>query len=360
MIILQGNKYSVHWFKKLGKEVQFNYLRSDELWGIAMRVLPLVTPPITTYPSIANILSLMWSKKNQILPWFSDHFIQIMVRLDHEHTFGDFYDHADIDNYYRIIYGLPGLGWMRTTREASHFSAFSEYIEKVISNGYGIEACIDRFYLKCTKNFQTKHFIHSTFIYGFDEIKREVYLADFWEDGKYGQRIASYEEIDASMNNDYLINLFKAYDDEYEFDFLLMKRYVEDYIQARDSFDKFAFSNRDYNHEVLFGIDYYKFMIHSCTHYKEVDSRLFHLLFDHKTLMQYRIKYLISLNRFDNNLLTELLSDNADQIKKTLVLRNSVLKYNVLGRDDIRDSICNHINELKVLDYNVMERLLNI
>ena len=59
--------------------------------------LTMTDPPITTYPSIANILSLLWDRKDNIMPWFVDHFIQLVVRPNHEDTFGDFYDHADLD-----------------------------------------------------------------------------------------------------------------------------------------------------------------------------------------------------------------------------------------------------------------------
>lgn len=54
------------------------------------------------------------------MPWLSDHFIQLIVRLSHEHTNGDFYDHADIDNFYRILYGAPGLGWMRAKQRTNN------------------------------------------------------------------------------------------------------------------------------------------------------------------------------------------------------------------------------------------------
>lgn len=68
----------------------------------------LADPPITTYPSIANVLSLLWREPDAIMPWLSGHFIQLIVRSSHEHIYGDFYDHADIDNFYRILYGAPG------------------------------------------------------------------------------------------------------------------------------------------------------------------------------------------------------------------------------------------------------------
>ena len=85
------------------------------------KIIDLSTPPITTYPSIAYILALKWKDKETIMPWLSDHFIQIVVRPEHAFTWGDFYDHADLDNFFSKIFGLPGLGWMRANKTVAHF-----------------------------------------------------------------------------------------------------------------------------------------------------------------------------------------------------------------------------------------------
>ncbi len=38
-------------------------------------VIKMSDSPITSYPSIANILSMKWHQKGEIIPWLSDHFI---------------------------------------------------------------------------------------------------------------------------------------------------------------------------------------------------------------------------------------------------------------------------------------------
>ena len=156
-------------------------------------VLVMNEPPITTYPSIANILSLLWDRKDNIIPWFADHFIQLMVRPNHDDTFGDFYDHADMDTYYRTIYGLPGIGWMRVNSETVHYNVFSEYVQKQIDNGYALEACLDRYYFSFAEEYQKYHHKHSSLIYGYDSDKNEIYVAE--EEYIRGEVIEDSDEI---------------------------------------------------------------------------------------------------------------------------------------------------------------------
>ena len=53
--------------------------------------------------------------------------------------------------------------------------------------------------------------IFSSFIYGYDNERKVVYVADLWTGwGKYVKQEIGYDEVNASMNNDYIINLFKS------------------------------------------------------------------------------------------------------------------------------------------------------
>ena len=61
--------------------------------------LPVEQPPITSFPTIANTLSILWGHKEKVLPWLSDRLIQLVVRPNYDLVNTDFYDHADIDNY---------------------------------------------------------------------------------------------------------------------------------------------------------------------------------------------------------------------------------------------------------------------
>ena len=323
-------------------------------------VIELAEPPVTTYPSVANILSLLWDRSEGVLPWLCDHFIQIIVRPNHMNTYGDFYDHADLDNYFRIIYGIPGLGWMRANSECARFDVFTDYIEHEIDNGYCLEACLDRYYLSFTKNYEKEHFIHSTFIYGYDKGRKEVYIADFWSMGKYEKKVVRYDEINLSMNNDYLINLFKRHESKYELNKELMKKSFMDYYCSQDSFCKYEFSNQPYNKGVIFGLEYYDYMNNNLKRNEYPDIRLYHLIYDHKILMRNRLDYLKKLNEYDYDVLQDLSERNEQMITEALELRNCSIRYCFDYSERIYEKILEKTCKLKEMDKSFVKDILEI
>lgn len=324
------------------------------------KIIPLTTPPITSYPAIANILSMMWSRKDMIMPWLCDHFIQLVVRPNHKYTFGDFYDHADIDNYICTIFTLPGLDWMRTNSETANFNIFTEYIEYQINNNYCLEPCLDRFYFKFSEEYNRNHYIHSTFIYGYDSDLQEIYIADFFSNGRYEHKIVSYNEINRSMNNAAIINLYKAYDDKYNFNEQLMRKFFEDYLCSKDSFSRFESSSKEYNQGVLFGLKYYDYLLEKYNKNDLYDTRLFHVLLDHKTLMKYRLEYLLSLDKFDFKEVNALIDKNNKLIKDSMILRNCVLKYHLKPSVHAYERLETRINDLKKNDHDFVIDILSM
>ncbi len=324
------------------------------------KIIPMVDPPITTYPAIANILSLKWGKDKNAEAWVMDHFIQLIARPNHEHTYGDFYDHADIDNFFRIIFGLPGLGWMRVNKDVIQYNEFTDYIEREIDNDYCIEACLDRYYFEFSEVYKTKHHIHSSLIYGYDSTKKEVYIADFFKAGKYERKIVGYDDMNSSMNNDWLINLYKDESLEYEFNETLARRYFDDYLNARDSFDKFTFSNKGYNQDVVFGLGYYDYLITCLEEGHPNDFRMYHILCDHKKLMKYRLEYMLKLNRYDSDKLKALQENNDRLITESKILTAYYLKYLYKESDQKKAQLKDRIRSVKEEDENFVKEILMI
>lgn len=322
--------------------------------------LPIEEPPITSFPVIANILSILWGSKEKVIPWLSDRFIQLVIRPNFDPTIADFYDHADLDNFISLIYGCPFLGWMRNNRITANFTKFTDYIIYQINQGYYLEPCLDNYYFKFTNHYQKKHHIHPTLIYGYDNDNEQVYIADFFDGKRYTREVVSYEEINKSIENvDYFINLYKLQDAQYKFNPELMNTYLYDYMNSKDSLHKFGFSCPEYNKNVLFGLDYYDFVISNiCNIYKSIDIRPFHILFDHKRLMKIRLEFLYSQKIYDNYKIKDLILKNDELIYKSNILRNLAIKYNIRNDIETMQIIKDKCNKLKSLDYALVSDIL--
>lgn len=327
---------------------------------VSKKVIELAAPPITSYPAVAYILSLKWKEKEAVIPWLSDHFIQLIVRPGHPHTYGDYYDHADLDNYFGKIYGMPGLGWMRLNKSVANFSIFTDYVEYLIDNDYCIEACLDRFYFSFSESFQAEHFIHSTLIYGYDREERKIYLMDFFDNGKFVSKKASYDEVNFSMNNDWIINLYKSEEADYQFNKELMRRYFDDYLNSRDSFSKYEFSNKEYNRGVLFGLAYYDYLIGRLMMEDDIDLRMIHILCDHKTLMRYRLEYLNECALFDQEHLTRLLVKNKKIFCDTNSMRTMAIMYLMQRTENVKKKIIDRIQRIKEEDAEFVRDVLTL
>ncbi|MDE5589034.1 MAG: hypothetical protein K2J60_07805, partial [Acetatifactor sp.] len=111
------------------------------------------------------------------------------------------------------------------------------------------------------------------------------------------------------MNNDYIINLFKSQESDYKFDKSLMRKYLLDYYYSRDSFCKYEYSYQSYNRDAIFGLKYYDYLLYDLKESERPDIRLYHILFDQKTLMDYRFKYLATLKeQFDPDKMQKLIT----------------------------------------------------
>lgn len=321
--------------------------------------LPVVYPPITSYPYIANSLSILWVKKEKVLPWICDHYIQLVIRPKHSRTRSDFYENADMGSY--IIPGnfCPFLSWLRNNQTTANFYKFTDYIEYQISHGYYLEACLDVFYLSCSKKFKNKHFIHQTFIYGFDSENKYVFISDFYDHGKYSRKVVSYDEINKSIEGiDFLINLYKFEDFDYKININLLKATADDYINGRDSMNKFQYSYQSFNQDIIYGINYYNYLLDVFIKEEPIDVRPFHVLYDHKILMKIRLEYLKKIEKFDDSDIDNIIKLNNWLIEMSFILRSLVIKYNITHNYDIKKRISEKCSSIKESDCQLFIKLL--
>lgn len=319
----------------------------------------IVTPPlITSYPAIANVFSILGEHRDKVLPWISNYFIQLIVRPNYSFTQVDFYDHADLNNHYCILWGCPYLNWMRNNIYTANFDKFTDYIEYQINQGFYLEANLDNYYFRISEFYNKNHFIHPTFIYGYNNETKEVNISDFYNGKGYSRQIEDYDSINNSMANDYIINLYKYQDAEYTFNHELMNTYFEDYLYSRDSMKKYSFSYQKYNHDVIYGLECYDYIISNLSENEVWDIRPFHVLYDHKKLMCIRLEYLKNCNEYDYNKINESILISNKIFKKTEILRNMVVKYNLNKDIHLFDRIKEMCEKVKELDRKLFESVL--
>jgi hypothetical protein len=314
-------------------------------------------------------MSLLWVHKDDVLPWFCDHYIQLVVKSkDYASDWANFYDGIFIANI-EPIHSCSFCMYQRvdkTVRNKS-FTEFTEFIETQINHGYYIETWLDQYFISCSNCYNKSHFMHSNFIYGYDNDKKVVYVSDFFKHGMYKSEVVSYEEINQSYTLEYQIGnipswflwirLYKYVGYQYKLNKDLLLLGLNNYINCKDSFNRFDNASVTYD-PVYFGLDYYNLLIEHCYSVKyNLDIRAFHVLYDHKIAMLIRLEYL-NEERLINNY-HKLKQKCENLLNETLKMQNMALKYKVNKNDTILIKIISTCRSLYNMDYDITNELIS-
>lgn len=217
--------------------------------NIKSKILPSVAPPITSYPLIANMMSILWLDEDKTLPWICDRFIQLVGRTEAHFNFplgGNFYEY-EVCSDLPIFIVCPFLKQSRFERMIiDEFSPrLTDFIKFFIDNGYYLHLCLDPYYISSSQNYNKRHFNHPTFIYGYSDEEDKIYIKDFYSSG-YKEYSAGYDEINTAyasvLNNEFdtrkyygMVSLFKYIPVDYRFN---LNKVVEDYTDYLNCADR--------------------------------------------------------------------------------------------------------------------------
>lgn len=302
------------------------------------KILNIPQPPVTSYPAIANTMSILWTNKMVAMPWISDHFIQLLGRKT-THTryqlHGTFHE-AELGYNKPIFLGCPLIETSRVERTIMGYPKFDilSYVRFCIEQNSYIHMCLDRYYISSTEQYQKKHHLHSILIFGYDDKHRCIHARDFLNNKYVDFEISykdfrnSYRFLDDNTTKDYqkYISVLKYKPYSYRFNLNKMIRNYREYLSGTDSSNVYADDPVYSDLSFSMGIRYYDVLEH-LLHEDAVDIRPFHVLCDHKVLQQLRIRYLIQNDYLKNSSSVEELAESIKN--KSTILKNIALKRNI-------------------------------
>ena len=343
-------------------------------------ILPVEYPPITTFHQITDLFTILWARKKEIMPWFADHYIQLIVKDDDPNNdWITFYDILFTD-YVRPASRCPYFSMQVINRAIPYkeLETFTDFVEMQINNGYYINVCLNQFHLQCSGAYNKHNYVHDTFIYGYDRGNNKIYIADFYDNQKYAFKTATYQEINQSNMLDGIdipywaseIVLYK-YDTScpYQTNTILLKQSLKDYLLGEDNlgkyiytFDKYKCSDKCSDPNIkkpIYGVDCYDAISKHCLEFKkDLDAIALHLLYDHKTAMQIRLNYLYENNYLHVQGIETLMTLYAKLRDDTLILRNLSLKYKLHGSDEFLEKLVAKCQTIKENDKKLTSEIL--
>ena len=307
-------------------------------------ILPVAYPLVTSYPVIANMLSIT-AYYEETIPWFCNHFTQIYAHPEGK-TISNF-----TDDYFDIC---PFLNINKIERNLlPNWIDLLTFITHNIARGYYFHLTLDQYYIPVSNNYKKNHNSHSTFIYGYNNINEEFYIADFYKNFKYSYEKISFLDFQQAYS-DYNYNCYKKYiillkyeKVRYEFDLERVKNAIEDYVSCMDRTNRFYTRFSAYTKDNIYGLDYYTYAI-KCIENLLLDIRPFYVIMDHKKAMLEKIKYMGEYNYLNNaNYLYEKYKEieQAASVNKQLILKfrfnnnkelldNAIKRYRTMAENE--------------------------
>ncbi len=144
---------------------------------------------------------------------------------------------------------------------------------------------------------------------------------------------------------------------QYKFDICCVKELLSEYVTGNN----FSLRKRMVNNvstDVVYGINIYDKLIHEYSENNQEiieDVRLLHTIYEHKTIMVMRVRFLIDNKYLQNE---GLLSEVKELEQMAFSLKYSQMKYLIDQDRYIIDQMIKTIYQLKNKEINVIKRLL--
>ncbi|WP_042199095.1 hypothetical protein [Paenibacillus camerounensis] len=323
------------------------------------KVLKVSKPLLTTSNIYGTLFSIISDEKN-LEPWIYSNFIQLRYVIDWNVYF--------FDNHDLLFETCPYVTKTSINRELiNRWTSFKEFITYSIDENLYIWCHLDRFFIPSFSEYQNNNRFHETLIYGYDTEKNIIYISDNLQGGAYKTTQCTFEEAEAAFQN---------VESEYEFINkvnLIKKNSIIDFDSHAfnreyliDSLQRYLYSKRSFdliNPKVLniYGLNVYHHLISTITHHKKdtpkLDIRVFHLLWEHKKLMVMRLEYLHEISCLTES--GDLIDKYKKLEKKSLIIRNLALRYEVSRKLDDLTKIESGLVEIMNSERELLEKLIS-
>ena len=330
------------------------------------QILNWEKPFITSFPQHANLFSIIHSNPSSF-PWIYNHYIQLRINKKPNHIAN--LDFCTGDNWEMIkrcpfldIYSQP-LSKINNT-----YPSIIDYIIESIDSELYVILPVDWFYISISNVYKKRHVNHDLLCFGYDADKKIFHVADFFANQQYNHYTCTYEEIETSykninfsqyciINSIFTLKLHKR--QTYQFNVELFKLLLQDYLLCRNSNKHFyPVKTEDFldAQSFSYGISVYDELVHllKCRHssYDNIPIRSFHVLYDHKILLEKAFLYLSHKSFYltnNNNSSFQILVQEASMIKMMII------KYNLTQNPTLICECIDRLIEMKKMEINILK-----
>lgn len=317
------------------------------------KILRIEQSPLTFLPDYANELSILLQFEAGYEWYLQNYFLTMHEYSEETNSLASEFVNLDIVKFAQRYHiepqniHSPGIQTYTLPRKfVLDFFDIIDLIKYFITNSMYLKIYVKREYIRKHNMTST----HQMFVYGFDDEKQTVNVADYFSGTKYEYTECSYEEIRIAFKNaeDYLmlddgicyenenyslVVAFK-YNDHFEYVFSLEKLVhdIDFYIKERDftlNYRPKIHNTKDESYSYVTGNEIYtileKYILTRIDKSEWIDKRQILFLKDHKLALKDKILYLERKGLVETTLHEEI----DFLINSSSLLSNWIMKYNM-------------------------------
>ncbi len=322
------------------------------------KVLPLVNPPIETYQSNSFILAILLAYENTACIYYNNY-----INLICNNTYNTFDIKLNFmatawEDYRQLGIAEMNLYYLKNISQ----NKFVDFIkERIDQDNYIISYSVDEYYLSYSQNYMKKHFIHDTYIYGYEE---ECFCIMAYSDKHLGRHKIAVQEYllgmynqDRNMESVSFCTFRPNHAVKIDIDFPKMRKEFHNYLYPQYSATEVS--------SKAYGIDIYAVLKKSIQNYLKyidlseeypaIDIRSFRMLWEHKAVLRDHIVKISELMPVDQMILTQINEVENKAQKVFRVMIKYTIKKNILYLSRVVD----YLDTIKLMEEEVLSSLLN-
>lgn len=324
--------------------------------------LPIGQPNIQSYPVHLCHLSII-SQNKDYEPWFFSNYIQISCPSEFPYDRTKIINFFDYDYYKPFYASSPFASELRTERIKIPGEIISNFLEAIENNIY-LHIYVDDFYIPFRPAYKIKNMPHELFIYGYDMTNRIFHVLGYDTYGKPQEMPLPFEVVEqAYVGANFILENGYKNCEWMHFDYQLSYTTTQYNINLKSIIN----SLKSYLHSTEFKLmpgtvtglsvytllkEYYNNFINNRT---DFDIRAFHVLWEHKSVMYQRVRYLEENNYFKMSTLNTRLFNLQNDY---LILRNSLIKNEITQKRINNELFSELIDSLVDRENQILSELL--
>jgi hypothetical protein len=339
-------------------------------------LLPLSDPPLKGFLRWTYLLSIL-NLHEKTLPWYYSNFIQLSCTKtfleEKKELFFDFYRGNDEELYFNTPFLVTSACNYDILSFLNKANIIAYFVDK-ISSGYYPVVFIDESHIPHSASYNGGNpFPHHILLQGYNWTNQTFDVAMFDRRWMYGSFQITFESFiqgffsmkkiveDTGIRDQgtFFYKFRTTY--EYAFDRKAVVNEIKDYLRSETNLNRINYNS----HDEAFGLEVYPYLQKYYYACQEHDPSLvirgvvrhLQVLWEHKKTMADRIKYYNTTGVMQHD--DELLSGFEELTGKAEFMRNILVKHFRRETEGTFKRIIEMLDEVRVKEQNLMERLLH-